>query len=68
MRNDIDYERLRKDLMNDFEAAMFCDFPMAIVDLSDVERASHDELIKIAQENGYDLNKYIEKDDTYSYK
>ncbi len=68
MRNNIDYERLRRDLMDDFEGAMFCGFPMAIVDLSDVENASCDELIKIAQENRYDLNKYIEEDDTYDYK
>lgn len=68
MRNDIDYERLRRDLMDDYEGAMFGGFPMAVVDLSDVENASRDELIKIAKENRYDLNKYIDKDKKNNYE
>ncbi len=56
---DIDYEKLRKDLIDYFGSAMFSGFPMAVVDLSDVERASNDELIKIAKKNGFDLSKYL---------
>ena len=33
-------------------------FPMAAMDVSKVERASKQELIKIAQQNGFDLRKY----------
>ena len=55
---DIDYEKLRKDLIDYFGSAMFSGFPMAVVDLSNVEIASHDELIQIAKKNGFDLTKY----------
>ncbi len=55
---DIDYEKLRSDLMDYFGSAMFSGLPMAIIDLSDVETASNDELIKIAKKNKFDLSKY----------
>lgn len=55
---DIDYEKLRSDLMDYFGTAMFSGLPMSIVDLSDVEIASNDELIQIAKKNGFDLTKY----------
>lgn len=55
---DIDYEKLRSDLMDYFGSAMFSGLPMAIVDLSDVEIASNDKLIQIAQKNGFDLTEY----------
>lgn len=55
---DIDYEKLRSDLMDYFGAAMFSGLPMAIVDLSDVEIVSNNELIQIAKKNGFDLTEY----------
>ena len=54
---EIDYERLREDLMNYFGAAM-CIYPVAVVDLTKVERASEDELEQIARENGFNLSDY----------
>ena len=61
----IDYEKLRKDLIDYFGSAMFSGLPMAIVDLGDVETASNDELVKIAVRNGFDLTKYqITKSDS----
>ena len=55
---NIDYEKLRKDLTDYFGSAMFSGFPIAIVDLSDVEIASNAELIEIAEKNNFDLNDY----------
>lgn len=54
----IDYEKLRKDLIDYFGTAMSFS-PMAIMDLSRVEFASDDELVEIAKRNNFDLNKYI---------
>lgn len=56
MRN-IDYERLRKDLIDYFGTAMSF-MPMAVMDVSRVERASREELIRIANENRFDLDEY----------
>ena len=57
---DIDFDRLREDLTDYFGTAMGM-FPMAVMDVSSVERASEGELIKIAKENGFDLRKYEEE-------
>ena len=54
---NIDIERLRQDLINYFGTAMSY-FPMAIGDLSKVENASAEELIRIALDNGFDLDDY----------
>ena len=57
---DIDFEKLRSDLEDYFGTAMMSN-PMAIINLSDVSRASEEELIKIAYQNGFDVNDYIVK-------
>ena len=54
---DIDFDKLREDLIDYFGSAMGI-FPMVVMDVSKVERASKQELIKIAQQNGFDLRKY----------
>ena len=54
---DIDFDKLREDLIDYFGSAMGM-FPMVVMDVSKVERASKQELIKIAQQNGFDLRKY----------
>lgn len=59
MEYEIDIRRLRRDLKDYFGTAMFNASPMAIMDLSKVDRASDMEIIEIAQENGFDLRKYI---------
>ena len=54
----IDYERLRRDLIDYFGSAMYSGLPLAIMDLSRVENASYEELIKIALNNNFDLTDY----------
>ena len=55
----IDFDKLRSDLIDYFGTAMMSGFGMAIMDLSKVERASEEELIKIALECNFDLNDYV---------
>ena len=60
--NNIDFDRLRRDLINYFESALFVGgFGMAIVYISKVQNASNDELIRIALNNKFDLKKYTIK-------
>lgn len=56
---EIDIEDLRKDLINYYGTAIFNSSPLAIIELSKVEQATDEELIQIAQNNNFDLNKYI---------
>ena len=56
---EIDVDGLRRDMKEEYVAAMCCGFPMAVVDLTEVERMSDRELVEQAQENGVDLRKYI---------
>lgn len=55
---EIDIERLRDDLIDYFGTASFYN-KMAMIDLIKVKEASDEELIQIAQKNGFDLKKYI---------
>lgn len=55
----LDIDALRRDLMDDMGSAMYGGFPMAVIDLSEVECASPEELIRIAQRKGYDLRRYV---------
>lgn len=57
--NDIDIEKLRNDLIEYFTSAMFIVSPVALVDLTEVENASDEKIIKIALDNKFDLKKYI---------
>lgn len=59
MLYEIDVDRLRRDLMDDYGSAMTSGFPMAVTDLSDVESMSDSELISFAERKGIDLDKYI---------
>ena len=54
---NIDYEKLREDLIDYFGSAMVL-FPMSIVDVTIVENASNAELLQIAKQNGFDLSDY----------
>ena len=56
---DINIERLRKDLIDYYTSAMFIASPIAIMDLTKIEQASDEEIIKIAIDNKFDLNKYF---------
>lgn len=55
----IDIEKLRKDLIEHFTAAMFIVSPIALMDLSIVENVSDEEVVKIALDNKFDLTKYL---------
>ena len=59
MEYEIDVSRLRRDLMDYFGTAMHNGFPMAVIDLSQVERASAQQLAELAMKNGLDIRKYI---------
>lgn len=54
----IDIKKLRKDLIEHFTSAMFIVSPVAMMDLTEVENASSDELVKIAISNKFDIKKY----------
>ena len=58
MEYEIDIRRLRRDLEDYYGTAMFSGFPMAVMDVSRVERMSAQELVELAQKNGIDLRKY----------
>lgn len=53
----IDYDGLRRDLMNYFGTAMSYN-PVAMMDLARVERCSNGELVSIAVQNGFDIHDY----------
>lgn len=59
MEYEIDVNRLRHDMKDYYGTAMFNGLPMAVMDLSKVERLSDRELFELAQKNGVDLRKYI---------
>ena len=54
---EIDIERLREDLINYFGTAVGV-FPVAVINLSEVQTCSVDRLIQIAINNNFDLNDY----------
>ena len=56
---EYDYERLRKDLANDY-GAMGATFlgDLGFVNMLEAEGADNEELLKMAKREGYDLNKY----------
>lgn len=58
MIQEINIDKLRKDLLDYFGTAMFTSSPLAIIELTKIERASDEELIRIALNNNFDLNKY----------
>ena len=56
----LDIERLRRDLIDYFGAAMTNGWGMAEFDISDIQDASPEELKSIARECGFNLKDYIE--------
>jgi len=55
----LDIERLRYDLIDYYGTAANNGFPMAIIELSKIEMATENEIIRIAQNNNIDLNDYL---------
>ena len=54
----MDIERLRKYLLDYYGTAVFSGMPMAIINLSKIEKASDSELIQIALKEGIDLSRF----------
>ena len=54
---EIDIERLREDLINYFGTAIGL-FPIAVMNLCEVQTCSVERLIQIAINNNFDLNDY----------
>ena len=57
---DIDISKLRDDLEDYYGTAMFSGMPMAVVELSQAQTASPQELVDMAQRAGFDLGRYEE--------
>lgn len=54
---NIDLEKLREDLIDYFGTAMGY-FPIAVMNVAEVESVSDEKLIDIAIKNGFDLTDY----------
>ena len=54
---NIDFDKLREDLIDYFGTAMGA-FPVAVMNVTEVEKASDRELIRIATQNSFDLSDY----------
>ena len=54
----IDEDGLRERLMDECGTAMFGGFPAALLDIADIESASRDELLEIAERLGVDPEEY----------
>lgn len=54
----IDIDDLRRDMMDYYGSAMSSGFPMAVMDLTRVERASGEELVQMATAAGMDIRMY----------
>ena len=59
MEYEIDISKLRMDMMDYYGTALASGFPMAVMNLANIEKASADELIDLTQKNGWDVRKYI---------
>lgn len=56
---DIDIDALRAYLFDYCGTAMFSGFPVAVLDVADIERASGEELCRIAERLGVDLRRFV---------
>ena len=54
---NIEFDKLREDLIDYFGTAMGT-FPIAVMNVAEVESALDRELIRIATQNGFDLSDY----------
>lgn len=61
--DNIDFARLRSDLENYFGTAIASN-PFAVADVVNVDSVDDFSLIKIALDNGFDLNNYIDDERT----
>ncbi len=56
---NIDIDKLRKDMLDNCYALFFAsDIVAALAETPDIEQASDEELVEMAQKQGIDLRKY----------
>lgn len=55
---ELDISKLRNDLEDYYGTAMFSGMPMAVVELTQAQTASPRELVDMAQQAGFDLDRY----------
>ena len=60
MKKDI--QKLKKELEDYYGTAAFSGMPMAMTDLWKVQSSSDEEILKNAQENGFDISEYLSDD------
>ena len=58
LMDEVDEEALRQRLMDECGTAMFGGFPAALLDVADIESASSDELLEMAERLGVDPEEY----------
>ena len=58
----IDIDKLRKDLIDFYGTAAYNGFPTAMMDVIDVENASPEKLIQLANRAGFSLEDYEEEE------
>lgn len=58
LMDELDEEALRERLMDECGTAMFGGFPAALLDVADIESASSDELLEMAERLGVDPEEY----------
>lgn len=56
--DNINYERLRKDLIDYYGSALPFGFGVAAIEIEKIKRASNYELLAIARKCNFDLNDY----------
>lgn len=57
--DNIDYEKLRKDLRMYFHFGIILRNPFGIADCINIDTVPYKKLVKIADENGFNLENYI---------
>ena len=58
LMDEVDEEALRERLIDECGTAMFGGFPAALLDVADIESASSDELLEMAERLGVDPEEY----------
>lgn len=56
--NEFQSEQLRKDLIDYYGSAMFMGFGSAMINILDIEKATEEQLLIIAEREHFDLRKY----------
>ena len=56
--DEINIEELKDDLKNEFGAAAFSGFPVAMMEVFDLDNATDEEIVSKALSMGYDIDKY----------